>query len=411
MFESKTQKAPSTNRGPKNTLPKSLTSCVDWFSCTFLSCKNWQEIAGVFFIDLDKFEVSDGGFNGYKKKAVYNHIQIFFDGTPAMGVFINLSGQGCRQMEEILEFLSMDWKDFFGYVRGFHINITRLDIAIDDFQGIFKIKQLESALRRGCVISKFRNARNFETIKIETGKTEGQTLYFGKKDVVIRFYDKYQERLAKNKIFNDDITFWNRTELQLRGDRAKSAIDIIVDNNHDLGEFVKGVLNRYIAFKVKGTDSNKSRWNNARWWNKFLGDVEKISLSMQAPDKSVLRTKHWLDSQVAGSLATVYEALGDDKLFLDYLVGLGKTKMSDDQKKMSDDFRCDVHKRIALKEELREAVSKIEGKKRKPIEKEIDFARKREIYDLSKKIRKENQEKNNEKRLSHSGLGLYDSTQ
>ena len=354
MFESKTQKAPFTNRGPMNTSQTTLTSCVDWFSCTFRDCKNWQEIAGVFFIDLDKFEVSDGGFNGYKKKAVYEHIHIFYDGTPQMGVFINLSGQGCRQMEEILEYLSMDWKDFFGYVRGFNINITRLDIAIDDFKGIFKIKQLESCLKRGCVISKFRKARNFETIEIETGKTEGQTLYFGKKDVVIRFYDKYQERLAKNKIFNDDITFWNRTELQLRGDRAKSAIDIIVDNNHDLGEFVKGVLNRYIAFKLKGTDSNKSRWDNTRWWDKFLGDVEKISLSMQAPDKSVLRTKNWIDTQVVGSFAMLYESLGNDPLTIDYMLKIGRDKMSDRQKQMAKDFQLDLRKRIALKEQMRE---------------------------------------------------------
>lgn len=139
-------------------------------------------------------------------------------------------------------------------------------------------------------------------------------------------------------------------------DKLIGLIDIIVDNNHDLGEFVKGVLNRYIAFKLKGTDSNKSRWDNTRWWDKFLGDVEKISLSMQAPDKSVLRTKNWIDTQVVGSFAMLYESLGNDPLTIDYMLKIGRDKMSDRQKQMSKEFQLDLRKRIALKEQMREEI-------------------------------------------------------
>lgn len=339
---------------------KLLSSCVDWFSCTFFNVKNWEEIAAAFFLDSKDFDCSDGGINGYSKKAVNGHIQIFYEGHSAtMGMFINLSGQGCRQLEENFEKLGLTWVDFFGYIVGYQINITRLDIAIDDFKGYFKIKQIEKCVRNGLVTSRFRTARNFEEIALEDGSTKGQTIYFGKGDVMIRFYDKYQERLANNKIFNDDITFWQRTELQLRGKRAMAAIDVIIHDYNDLGDFVKGVLNKYLAFKIKGTDTNKDRWKNTRWWDSFLGGVGKISLSMQAPDKSVMRSKHWIDTQVLGSFAMLYEALGNDSLLFDYAVARGQAQMSDKQKQMASDFKMDINKRIAIKDKMKQDIKEL----------------------------------------------------
>lgn len=358
MLDENTFYPPSSNRGGISPLQNSLTSCVDWFSCTFFNVTKWQEIAAAFFLNIDNFECSDGGINGYRKKAIFEHIHIYYEGhAESMGIFINLSGQGCRQLEEVLEELSMTWQDFFKYVRGYDINITRLDIAVDDFKGYFKIKQLEKCIRSGCVVSRFRKARNFEEIRLDDGETEGQTIYFGKDEVMIRFYDKYQERLAKNIMLKENITFWQRTELQLRGDRAVAAIDIIIHNNHDLGDFVKGVLNKYLAFKVKGNDKKKARWKNTRWWDSFLNGVGKISLSMQAPDKSVIRTKHWIDNQVVGSFAMLYESLGNDPLLVDYMLTRGREQMSDRQKQMANIFKLDIHKRLALKEQMKDELN------------------------------------------------------
>lgn len=353
MIGDKQNSAPSSNRGAVTSLPNSLTACVDWFSATFFDIKSWEEICALIGLPIDKFKVKDKGLNGYLKSAIWDNIQFYFDGQPGMGIWLNLGGQGCRQYEALFEEGGCwDWYDFFEYVLNVHSNITRLDIALDDFKGIFKIKDIESCCRRGCVASRFRTARNFEEIDLESGATLGQTIYFGKTDVIIRFYDKYHERIAKGFALKTDIDTWIRSEIQLRGDRAKAALEVIVNNDIDLGEFLRGVLNRYLAFKIKGQDKIRSRWKNCKWWDTFLNDVGKIRLSLTAPDKTVLRTKEWVDKQVLASLATLYASCGSDKLFLDYIIEKGNDQMSDEQRELADEFVRDDISRNRLKSEM-----------------------------------------------------------
>lgn len=119
------------------------------------------------------------------------------------------------------------WQSFFEYLLGYDINVTRLDLALDDMLGYFTLKQIENKIKSGCVVSRFRTGRNFEEHLLATGETLGQTIYFGKSDVMIRFYDKLEEREAKNYALKHDIDFWQRTELQIRKDRAMKACKII----------------------------------------------------------------------------------------------------------------------------------------------------------------------------------------
>lgn len=348
---------PRTNRGVITPNTNSLTSCVDWFSATFFNCKNWQELCGIICVSEGLFDVKEKGINGYSKSAVWGNIQIFFDGhSENMGIFLNMSGQGCRQFEETFEETGWGWSDFFEYVLGYEMNITRLDVAIDDFYGYFKLKQIESCIRRGCVLSRFKTARNFEEFILKNGETNGQTIYFGKTDVIIRFYDKYAERVNKGYALNREIDFWQRTEVQLRGDRAKAAVETIVNNELQIGIFIKGILNRYLCFKEKGTQKHRTQWKNCRWWDKFLNGVDKIRLSLTAPEKTILRTKDWIDTQICASVATLFEALGDDPLLIDYILKRGKKQMSDKQIEMANDFKMNINQRIMIKDQIKEFI-------------------------------------------------------
>ena len=95
--------------------------------------------------------------------------------------------------------------------------------------------------------------------------------------------------------------------------------------------------------------------------DKFLNNIGKIKLSLQAPDKSVLRTKDWIDKQVLASLATLYISLGsDDKLFNDYIIEKGKSQMSDHQLQMALDFANKDEFRNQLKTDM---ISYIQEKK------------------------------------------------
>lgn len=352
-------KTPDTNRGVRNTYQSTLISSVDWFSCTFKNVKDWREVCGVLCLDSTDFVEHEKGRNGYKKSAIYGAISIFFDGTTEMGIFLDLSGQGCREYEQTFKRTGFSWQSFFKYLLGFEINVTRLDLAIDDINNqFFTLKQIENKIRTACVVSRFKTSRNFEEYLLETGETLGQTIYFGKSNVMIRFYDKLEERESKFYALENNINFWVRTELQIRKERAMKACRVISDGG-DLGSYICGILRNYLTFKVKGTDKNRSRWNDCGWWLKFLGNAEKLKLTEVHPYPSIIRKKNWIDTQVVSSLATIYEALDNDDIFFDYLKLLGKSRMSDDHVKLANEFKVNELSKQMLKNEMQSAIKKL----------------------------------------------------
>lgn len=354
----KNLETPVTNRGVITPDQHSLIATVDWFSCTFKNIQNWKEVCGVFCLDSTLFTEQDKGRNGYKKSAVWQSITICYEGTPEMGIFVDLSGQACREYELTFQKTGFSWQSFFDYLLGYDINVTRLDLALDDTAGYFTLKQIENKIKTGCVVSKFRTGRNFEEFLLETGDTLGQTIYFGKSDIMIRFYDKLEEREAKNYALKHEIDFWQRTELQIRKDRAMQACKIISQGGN-LGEYICGILRNYLSFKIKGTQKQRYKWDNCKWWEIFLGSAEKIKLTEVHPFPSIIKKKEWIDTQVSSSLATVYEALDDDGLFLDYVLALGKIRMSKAQKELANDFRNNSFSRKHLRAEMKKMIQEL----------------------------------------------------
>ncbi len=331
-------KTPVTNRGVRTPDTHPLISTVDWFSCTFKNVKKWKEVCGVFCLDPSLFIEQDKGRNGYKKSAVWRSIIICYDGAENMGVFIDMSGQACREYEQTFEKTGFSWQTFFDYLLSYEVNVTRLDLAIDDTFGYFTLKQIENKIKTGCVVSKFRTSRNFEEFLLETGETLGQTIYFGKSDVIIRFYDKLEEREAKNFALHESIEFWQRTELQIRKERAMEACRSI-SKGGDLGYYICGILRNYLSFKIAGSQQQRYKWKNCPWWDKFLGSAERIKLTAIHPFPTIIRKKEWIDTQVVSSLATVYKALGEDETFFEYIKVLGESRMSEDHEMLVEEFK------------------------------------------------------------------------
>lgn len=352
---------PVTNRGVITPSEYDLIATVDWFSCTFKNVTDWREICGVFCLDSTLFVEQEKGRNGYKKSAAWQSIVICYEGTAEMGVFVDLSGQACREYELTFEQTGFSWQSFFNYLLGFDINVTRLDLALDDTVGYFTLKQIENKIKSGCVVSRFRTGRNFEEFLLETGDTLGQTIYFGKSDVMIRFYDKLEEREAKNYAIKHNIDFWQRTELQIRKERAMKACRIISQGGQ-LGEYICGILRNYLSFKIKGTQKQRYKWKTCEWWEIFLGSAEKIKLTEIHPYPTILKKKEWIDKQVASSVATVYEALDDDELFLQYVVALGKSRMSKAHKELANDFKQNHFSKKHLRIEMQRLIKQLNAK-------------------------------------------------
>lgn len=398
---------PLTNRGVVNTSEGYLVACVDWFSCTFTTAQDPRQIVGALLLDKITWTHKNTGINGYSDCWVYKNMAIFYNGhSENMGCFLNLSGQGCRDFEQHLHSIGFSWMEFFGYVLGFEgVNITRLDLAIDDFHGYFNLKWVERKVKRALVRSKFRTARNFEEFDLKTGQTLGQTWYFGKNDVMVRFYDKWQERTQKGYKVLEDTKFWVRTEIQLRGKRALKACEIMsyewYSNDHTIGDFIKGVLRNYLNFlkepnKGKPKDSNKARWEVSPEWLKFLGDVEKLKLTQVAPQKTILRTKDWIDKSVVQSLEMLALAVGDMNLFTEYLRFYGGRNISDDKLALAAEFINDKTKQKQLQDLLRNQM-KADGK---PMLKDDEInAFIENIYQKSKKYNEEYETKEKELKL------------
>lgn len=340
---------PYSNTGSMDTTPIPLRALVDWVSITFLDVKNWQNIVQIMNLNIDDFEVFEQGSKGYTHTAISGAIKILFNdvtreysGTRRvredMGIHLNMSGQACREYEQKFGY-DIDWSMFFALVLNFRHNVTRLDVAIDDFQQYFTIKQVYSCAKRGCMTAtRVKKARAFEEFFIEDGLTAGMTFYVGKGNWLIRFYDKLEER--KNDGQEVKVDFWNRYEVQLRSKIATEAMRYLAYTDNELGTFVKGFISAKIDFKVKNkTDKNKSRWKSTKWWLKFLDDVEKLPLTQIAPDMTIEKKFRWFDTQVDKTFAMLLQSFPSERLLIKFLKERGIERITENEKREIEKFK------------------------------------------------------------------------
>ncbi|BCD26961.1 putative DNA relaxase NicK (plasmid) [Bacillus cereus] len=386
------------NTGVLNTSESGLRACVDWVQATLKIAEVEHVISNILGLKNADFVEQETSKFGYKKMVRFGSIQIYYEGhSEDMGIHIHMGGQACREYEE---YQVRTWAQLFALIFG-QGHFTRIDIAIDDFKGYFKISAIERKIKTGQLSSKFKKARHMESIEIKEGKSLGRTVYFGSEhsDVQIRMYDKKLEREGKGKEVTED--FWVRTEIQTRDLHAdKIARRIIAggsnvsevngeDDNCEMtvGETVKETLANYLRFLVKpkdGGDSNKGRWKTAPFWDKFLGDVEKLKLTDVAPDRTVERSIQWLEKQVAPTLGLVFEAYDNDAVKILQVMREGVERLGSKERAMLNRFRL----------ENPDFVEKLEKKHES-------------IAEQKQKIRKFNEERE-QKKKSDSALTPYD---
>lgn len=153
------------------------------------------------------------GMHGYLDRMTFGGVNIHYNGREDMGVWLEMSGQGCRTFES---FGSGDYESLFDYVRENpgDLHITRLDVAFDDHSGILDMEQLKADTSSDNYISKWSGG----TVRAGHGQNRGQdTIEFGsmKSAIFLRIYNKAAERGFADK-------HWIRTEIQMRDERALS---------------------------------------------------------------------------------------------------------------------------------------------------------------------------------------------
>jgi len=329
--------SPLTNRGVQDTSKMTLVPLVDWLQVTFKNTDNAHRLLYYLNkhlnIDIDSFIDSKGRYYYTKSLESEFGVSIFYDGMiENMGIHLQVTGKGCRWLESTDEF---SWSDFFYYLNDFgkgDYNVTRLDIALDDFRTFFTLEEVVRKLEKNEITSKLEHVQYVKSMNISDSSSKGTTVYFGKSDgmIQIRFYEKDKELHEKGYVIDRGIKKWNRYELQLRNERAEQVFELI-KNDNSLGDTVKSILNSYIKIRTKKKgDTNKSRWPIWHKWKNLIGTVTDLKITISKNEMNLDKSIEWIDKQVKKTLAKIHEV--DETILFD-LISQGKLKLDLKDKK------------------------------------------------------------------------------
>lgn len=319
----------SEMRGPKQDFAGvvgEVTAIVDWLAFTVPAL---DPVTVEEWLGEDWTETERGGM-GYKKGKVCGHMRLYYDGQAGMGVHVEISGKGCREVEALWHFY--DWATIIEGVtdRGGHV--TRIDVAFDDRAGILSALEITRAIDEGRVVSRFKDALNMRKRRLVDGEGNGWTEQFGsaQSSVQVTMYDKAKEQGVEGH--------WLRVEMQFRHDRAEAAAEMVKAGK--IAE-IAGVLRGYIEFKTlpAGSDSNKRRWPAASWWVSFLDGCAKTRLQVKPRTRSLDDVYAWLDRSVGPSLAVFVEIADGELTTLATLAARNKSRLSARHEEMIKAYR------------------------------------------------------------------------
>lgn len=242
------------------------------------------------------------GAHGYRDRMYWNCISIHYNGADDMGVWLELTGQGCRAFET---YGNGDYEGLFRealYNSG-QMNITRLDVAYDDDEeALLDIDVLCVDTRTGQFVSRFNDWQ-----VIEGSKGSSVTHGSMKSDLFIRIYDKAAERGFT------DGRHWIRVELQLRRERAVA----FAGKQGDIGQRFAGVLGNYLRYiDPDGADSNKWRWPMRDYWEQLLAGAARIQLyEKPGAEYNMNNLENFVYRQAGNAISALLEISGQDEFF------------------------------------------------------------------------------------------------
>jgi DNA relaxase NicK len=359
----------------KNKNPNTL--CIDWFQATFkyfpdkdgiipdgIDPEDYRgieatpkRVAELIGFSWDDF-VPCAGQNMYKSGGQLDGIRIFYDGfKDGMGVNLCMSGKGCRFFEKNG---NGNWDGLIKFI-AFHyspkassrlMQITRIDLAYDDFNDVLPLKEISELARNGCYVSRCHRNKDLDNFCEQTffpvgdydlGKSKvdlshgcdenhftqsgdtadrcnGHTVYFGarRSNSMVRFYDKKAEQER------DDLKSLTRCELVLRRSCANgfalkyaAGCDMETGEVMDIPRLYFGILNQYIRFvHPDPDDSNRRRWKTVDFWEDFINENSEITVFIK-PDESYTpeNLSNYVVNICGSSIATFVHLYGSDLLF------------------------------------------------------------------------------------------------
>lgn len=315
-------------------------------SINFNSKLNFEYICDFLRIPPSEFS-NMGRIKYYKERYECNNISISvpFDGREGVqGYNISMSGNGCRFYEaytkqgEMIDVYDI-WRNLFARLRsltclGLSVNISRIDIAVDDFSGALNMDKIINCVERDEIATRFQKKMPFRgncdmyiaQSSVKTSffrRIKSSTVEFGSRQSrsFCRIYDKKAEQMQRH--YNDEKEFkrleaiphWVRLEVEFKDENAIKIVNAFIDQSF-FPHFFAGYINNMLRF-VDRDDSNVSRCTVQKWWQEFIGTTHKTSMAC-GDYKPLTRKRHleYVYKMLSGSIYTAINLEGLDDFLL-----------------------------------------------------------------------------------------------
>lgn len=281
----------------------------DWLTFT-TKIHSLPDVLELLGLQNVKFQQMRGRYC-YQDRLNYDGINIMYNGRDGMGICVEFSGQGCRDFET---YGNGDYKGIFELiVQNWNadpdkrdMNITRLDVAYDDFVGLLDLNYLMSAAQKGFYVSRLKH------VGVNWDNIDGCTVYHGSKkqgDIYIRIYDKLIEQtVIRKRDIDKSIKHWVRCEIQMRDDCARGFIKL----SEDLRKNFFDVLNNYIRYTIPSDNTtNKCMVSTSPEWLRFIESWETVSIfDKPGVNYNFSNLFGYVNNQLSGAIATYIDVLG-----------------------------------------------------------------------------------------------------
>ena len=248
----------------------SVEAKIDFLRIRFKTLDVRTVIEKLLHMDMNWFTYEPRGFYHYTETFSYSSIRIFRNPENVnMGIMLDLSGEGCRQLEEIFEednnrtwtefFRSLYDDDIFGQGILVDTKITRIDIALDELivkgQENFDLYVLKEKMEQGLVDTTFKNFDFSGGFAYENKKmvNKGLSLYFGSRQspLYFNFYQKDYELARKESVSVEEARekyeIKNRYEIRLSDEKAFLFVEYFLSSGESLDWLVKEIINQSLT--------------------------------------------------------------------------------------------------------------------------------------------------------------------
>jgi len=202
---------------------------IDYLSFTYRSAEPITDrfplqdiILNLFRIPLESIKYNKGGRNGYDHCITFEGFGCLCYGgfSQKQTVYIQLSGQGCRLIE--------DWLAVYSWGISNNTKITRLDIAYDDYSGIqVNIKKAIAWYEEGLFSSNGRPPKRHLHDDFDNG--DGKTFYVGK-----RQNSRYLRVYEKGKKEGNPDSLWCRAEVEFKSKDLRIEWEAVLNSDQYL---------------------------------------------------------------------------------------------------------------------------------------------------------------------------------